>query len=233
MRKTAVYVCRITLGLAVRGFCTQFVPLSSERLPKSRRVDTRIFSIKFVELRTLAIDKNTGLSISINIRICCCCFSSSSESDLEKAEVPNEYFASVFANEDITNTPDFKEGSKSNGISVTDIIITPAAVEKKLHELNQFKAQGPDLIPPKVLKELSKEIAVPLSKIFNKSLETGTIPYDWKSAEVTAIFKKGSKSEPGNYRLVSLTCIACKVLESIIRDVIVSHFTDNKLFAAC
>ena len=155
------------------------------------------------------------------------------ESDMEKAEVLNEYFASVFANEDITNTPDFKEGSKSNGISVTDIIITPAAEEKKLHELNQFKAQGPGLIPPKVLKELSKEIAVPLSKIFNKSLDTGTIPYDWKSAEVTAIFKKGSKSEPGNYRPVSLTCIACKVLECIIGDVIVSHFTDNKLFAAC
>ena len=35
------------------------------------------------------------------------------ESDMEKAEVLNEYFAGVFANEDITNTPDFKEGSKS------------------------------------------------------------------------------------------------------------------------
>ena len=114
------------------------------------------------------------------------------ESDMEKAEVLNEYFASVFTNEDITNTPDFYEGSKSNGISVTDIIITPAAVEKKLHESNQFKAQGPDLIPPKELKELSKEIAVPLSKIFNKSLETEKIPYDWKTAEVTAIFKQTS-----------------------------------------
>ena len=52
------------------------------------------------------------------------------ESDMVKAEVLNKYFASVFANEDyITNTPDFYEGSKSNGISVTDIIITPAAVE--------------------------------------------------------------------------------------------------------
>ena len=39
--------------------------------------------------------------------------------------------------------------------------------------------------------------------------------------------------EPGNYRPVSLTCIACKVLESKIRDVIVSHFAGNKLFAAC
>ena len=153
------------------------------------------------------------------------------ESDMEKAEALNEYFASVFAIEDKTNTPDFYDGSKSNGISVTDIIITPAVVEKKLHQLNQFKAQGPDLIPPKVLKELSKEIAVPLSKIFNKSLETGKIPYDWKSAEVTAIFKKGSKSEPGNYRPVSLTCIACKVLESKIMDVKLSLYLTSLIIS--
>ena len=155
------------------------------------------------------------------------------ESDMEKAEVLNEFFASVFAKENTNNIPDISQCSKSNGISVIDIIITPAAVEKKLHDLNQFKAQGPDSIPPKVLKELSKELAVPLSMIFNKSLETGKVPFDWKLADVTAIFKKGSKAEPGNYRPVSLTCIACKVLESIIRDVIISHFNDNDLFAVC
>jgi hypothetical protein len=69
--------------------------------------------------------------------------------------------------------------------------------------LNPTKAQGPDNILPKVLKELSKELALPLSILFNKSLETGTIPLDWNSAEVVAIFKKGTRSDPGNYRPVS------------------------------
>jgi len=50
---------------------------------------------------------------------------------------------------------------------------------------------------------------------------------------VTAIFKKGSKSEPGNYRPVSLTCIICKVLESVVRDAIVSHFSENNLYTNC
>ena len=99
---------------------------------------------KYVQERTKV---NTGINTLKSRR------GGLAESDMEKAEVLNEYFASVFANEDITNTPDFNECSKSNRISVTDIIITPAAVEKKLHELNQFKAQGPDLMPPKVLKE--------------------------------------------------------------------------------
>ena len=85
--------------------------------------------------------------------------------------------------------------------------MTATAVEKKLNMLDPNKAQGPDQIPSRVLKELSKELSTPLSILFNLSLETGVVPQDWCSAEVTAIFKKGSKSEPGNYRPVSLTCI--------------------------
>ena len=81
-----------------------------------------------------------------------------------------------------------------------------------------------------MLCELSKELSVPLSIVFNKSLEDGIIPTEWKSANVVAIFKKGTKSVPGNYRPVSLTCILCKILESIIRDIAVEHMLDCKLY---
>jgi len=46
------------------------------------------------------------------------------------------------------------------------------------------------------------------------SLETGKLPGDWKLAEVTAIYKKGSKHDRSNYRPVSLTSVCCKILES-------------------
>ena len=80
-----------------------------------------------------------------------------------------------------------------------------------------------------MLCELCKELSVPLSIVFNKSLEDGMIPTEGKSAKVVAIFKKGTKSVPGNYRPVSLTCIVCKILESIIRDIVVEHMLDRKL----
>ena len=51
--------------------------------------------------------------------------------------------------------------------------------------------------------------------------------------EVTAIFKKGSKSSPGNYRPVSLTCILCKLLESFVKDQIVEYMEINNLFTSC
>ena len=116
---------------------------------------------------------------------------------------------------------------------LNEIIITQLAVEAKLKWLNATKVQGPDGIPPKVLKELSKEISVPLCILFNKFLETGIIHNDWKSAEVVALFKKGRRSEPSNYRPVSLTSVICKMLESLIRDVLVGCMTNNKLFSTC
>ena len=59
------------------------------------------------------------------------------------------------------------------------------------------------------------------------------MPKDWKETLVTAIFKKGTRSDPGNYCPVSLTSIVCKVLESLIRDTIVDHTNINKLYTEC
>jgi hypothetical protein len=65
--------------------------------------------------------------------------------------------------------------------------------------------------------------------LFNKSIQTGEVPQDWRIAKVTPIFKKGTKGDPGNYRPVSLTSVPCKILESVIKDNIMSHLLVNSL----
>jgi len=65
----------------------------------------------------------------------------------------------------------------------------------------------------------------PLPNLYNKSLSTCDIPQDWKLAHVTAVFKKGKKSSPSNYRPVSLTVNLCKVFESIVRQSVI--FCEN------
>ena len=65
-----------------------------------------------------------------------------------------------------------------------------------------------------------------------RSLEEGEVPDDWRTANVTSIFKAGSKMSPGNYRPVSLTSIVCKIMESIIRDNMVAHLIANELLHA-
>ena len=67
--------------------------------------------------------------------------------------------------------------------------------------------------------------------MYNQSLLEGTLPEDWNTANVSAIFKKGVKAMASNYRPVSLACIICKVLESLVRDHIMSHMTRNRLFS--
>ena len=67
------------------------------------------------------------------------------------------------------------------------------------------------------------------SMIFELSYNSGKVPSEWKCANVTPIFKKGSKASPNNYRPVSLTSVVCKVMESIIKDKIVDHLCMNNL----
>ena len=152
-------------------------------------------------------------------------------SDEEKANVLNDFFASVFTTEDTSNIP--KIENLSGNVFLSELLLTEDAVKQKLKNLNISKAMGPDGIPNIILKELSNELSLPLCILFNKSLTEGKVPKGWKSAEVTAIFKKGSKPDPGNYRPVSLTCIICKVLESLVTDQIRTFMETNELFSNC
>ena len=104
--------------------------------------------------------------------------------------------------------------------NLDDINFTADDVEKKLENLKIGKSPGPDGIHPRVLKELAKELKMPLFIIFRKSLDTGILPKVWKIANVSPIFKKGSRHLAANYRPVSLTAVACKLMESLVKDAI-------------
>ena len=100
---------------------------------------------------------------------------------------------------------------------------------QKLAKLKVDKSPGVDGIHPKLLFELRHELAKPIAELFIKSLNQGDVPRDWRDASITALFKKGNRSDPGNYRPVSLTSIICKIMESIIKDKIVEHLQKFKL----
>ncbi|KFV88520.1 hypothetical protein N308_05850, partial [Struthio camelus australis] len=90
------------------------------------------------------------------------------------------------------------------------------------------KSMGPDGMHPRVLRELADVIARPLSIILERSWRSGEVPEDWKKANVTPVFQKGKKEEPGNYRPVSLPSIPGKVMEQLLLKVITKHVEDKK-----
>ena len=103
-----------------------------------------------------------------------------------------------------------------------------ATVKKKLEQLEADKAAGSDDMSPRFLRELKKEICMPLT-IMRASLEERQILDDWKSANVNPIFKKGNKRKAENYHPVSLTSQICRLFESIIRNVIADRLEGNGL----
>jgi len=143
-------------------------------------------------------------------------------------EVLNQFFSSVFTQEDLSTIPTLDP--KYHGPPLEDIEITPDMILKKLQRLKVSKSPGPDGFHPRVLKETAVQITLPLTILFRKSLDTGQLPGDWKLGHISPIHKKGNRRTPGNYRPVSLTSVIGKVLESLIRGVLVEHMLSNHLF---
>lgn len=110
-----------------------------------------------------------------------------------------------------------------------DISVTDEGVRKLLEGLKTSKAAGPDNIHPRVLKEAASEISPILRHIFQKSLDSGQIPTDWRIANICPLYKKGDRSCPTNYRPISLTSIVCKVLEHIVCSNLMRHMDAHNI----
>ena len=89
-------------------------------------------------------------------------------------------------------------------------------IKKLLLNLKAGKAPGPDGFTKADLTLEIESMTDILTAVFQYSIDIGELPSQWKLANVVPIFKAGKKTNPSNYRPVSLTCISCKLLEHII-----------------
>ena len=147
-----------------------------------------------------------------------------------QAEVLNEYFASVFTSYEGSELPT-KEAMEMKEGNLEDIRFEAKKIEEKIQEMRTESAPGPDGISPRILKEVAHQISTPLAMLFNKSMQNGSIPDDWRKANVTPLFKKGSKFVPGNYRPVSLTSVLCKTMERLVKDKLIQHLEANEVIS--
>ena len=108
---------------------------------------------------------------------------------------------------------------------LTRVVTTTATVCKHLKLLKNCKSPGEDGIPNEVLKWLAPSLSYPLCLLFNMSYRTGVFPSVWKSAVIVPIYKKGQRSQAGNYRPISLLPAVSKVCERIFFESLYCHVT--------
>ena len=148
-------------------------------------------------------------------------------SDEDEANLLNEYFASItnINDEDMT-LPKFDKRTSS---TLEFMTITKQEISDIVKCLPLNKASGPDRISHKLLKETVNSISLPLSLLFNLSLQKGIFPSEWKLAHVMPLYKKGDKSDVSNYRPISVISCVGKLFERVVFKHISNYFNENKL----
>ena len=183
---------RDLLRTMTRQLCSNF----EQQVASGSKANPKIFW-RYVNSKAKTRSKVSNLTRTVGSTAC---------TALEKADVLNEQFSSVFTKEDLSAIP--RVSNSFTDVSLDHVTITPDVVAKKLVALKVSKSAGSDNIHPRILKELASELCTPLSLIFNLSLNESVLPLNWKSANITAIHKKGSRKDPGNYRPISLTAVS-------------------------
>ena len=94
-----------------------------------------------------------------------------------------------------------------------------------LKELKTNKATGIDNLSGRFLKDGSKVLATPITQICNLSIKLSTVPDECKIAKLKPLYKKGKKTDPKNYRPISLLPVISKILEKVIHDQTIEFVT--------
>ena len=102
-------------------------------------------------------------------------------------------------------------------------------VLKLLTSLSTNKATGLDNISCRLAKEAAPVISDSLCVIFNRSINSGIFPSDWKIAKVSPVYKSEERNNPNNYRPISVISVIAKTFEKIIFDQLYNYLTINKL----
>ena len=138
------------------------------------------------------------------------------DSPSDQARLFNEYFYSVFTHSTYDLPSPMDLSTVEPGLST--INVSTMEVFQALCDLDPNKAFGIDSISPALLKYCAEPLAAPIRYLFTLSLNSHSLPQEWRTHCVVPVFKSGDKCLINNYRPISLLCIISKVLEKIVHQ---------------
>ena len=134
----------------------------------------------------------------------------------EQAEKLNDFYCRFDVNDFSAEREAVISNLRENACESDTPVIERESVEKVFKNLNTSKATGPDGLSGRLLKVCCKELSSIFCFIFNKTLQTHTIPASWKHSVICPIPKKSAPTCLNDYRPISLTSIAMKCMERLV-----------------
>lgn len=146
---------------------------------------------------------------------------------LEKSNLFLKIFSNKYhLNNPVNILPNFRNRCNQN------VVLRHTSVEEiknLIAKLEVEKANGPDGITNKMLKLIGPEISHILSPMFNRIIDSGHFPSIWKHGIISVVHKKDKKSDPNNYRPITLLSVISKLFERLIYNSIYNHLKTHEL----
>jgi hypothetical protein len=148
------------------------------------------------------------------------------------ANTLNDYFVNIGPklSKCSANNQCFEKYLKNNQMSSLYLYpVCPSEVLSLISKLDNNKSPGDDEISSKLLKACPAVFSELISHIANMAIETGRYPEKLKLGKVVPIHKKGSKTDPTNYRPISLLSIINKIIEKLLYKRLYEYFENFKI----
>merc|ERR1712212_797785 len=114
---------------------------------------------------------------------------------------------------------------------LSDIQVNTVTVRKLLQGINVKKAVGPDNVSPHTIRRCATELTNPMTALFQTCITENCWPSLWKQARVVPVHKKQSRTDPANYRPISLLSIVSKIFEKVIAEELIQRLEDHNLLS--
>ena len=150
--------------------------------------------------------------------------------DVDKAELLGRHFSSMFENSTSDRLLQGPVSRRRLDVTDTELAFEEFDIYNELISLKPKKSLTADRIPPIFLRTFALFLCEPIFLILERSYREGSVPELFKQGVVSPVFKKGQRSDYGNYRPVTQGSLVCSVLEKLLVRHITNHVTINRLF---
>ena len=107
--------------------------------------------------------------------------------------------------------------------------VTVETVQEILKSFDITKSAGIDNISGLFLKDGAEVLSSPIAQLCNLSISTSSFPDGCKTAKLLPLYKKGCKTDPQNYRPISLLPLISKIIEKIVHNQTQSFLDKNNI----